>query len=79
MSEPIVIPPAAYWKLRCRALLFESVRVSAQAQLDKAKAELDAAGVEAGLTPGVNYTLDDATCAAVLVTALRAVNESAAS
>lgn len=62
MSEPTVIDPAKYWKMR--TLLAELTCI----QRDVAERQKDAkaAMVDAGLDPDANYQLDDANCAAKL-------------
>lgn len=52
MSEPVVLSPDVYWRLRAK--------VGDVARADDAlKQQAQAAISEAGLTAGVNYTLND--------------------
>lgn len=56
MSEPVTLTPDVYWRLRAKVGDVQAAKARAEAEFQQ---KAQAAITEAGLTSGVNYTLND--------------------
>lgn len=63
MSEPVTLSPEVYWRLRAKVADVQAARARAEAELQQ---QAQAAITEAGLTSGVNYSLNDDDCTATV-------------